>query len=202
MKHARPTLIAAMAACLLPGPGGAGEHAVAAAQFVFVPAPVTGPTAPPGVTRATATVQTTDRIVREISAARDFCGRLAQKEYVIDCLADQLATVADNIPLRGDYREARRTIDAAARDLRALARGNADPALPRARLRTPTLRSSRAITPVRSDALSALNDRAAGILQEAETTLLRSAENSERRMVHYQRIADAVGSTKVLLRSL
>lgn len=205
MRQARITLFAAMSACLLPSLGQTGEHAVAPAQFFFVPQPVIEPRAPSSATPATATVQTTDRIVGEISAARDFCGRIGQQEYVIDCLADQLERAAGNIPRRGDYAEARSVLAGAASDLRSLARDNADPTLGRARLREPGTggqSSSRPITPVRSDALAALNEQAATILQEAETVLLRSAENSERRMVHYQRIADAVGSTKVLLRSL
>ena len=39
------------------------------------------------------------------------------------------------------------------------------------------------------------------VVQQAETKLLRSSENSEKRFQHYQQVATAVGSTKVLLRS-
>ncbi len=39
------------------------------------------------------------------------------------------------------------------------------------------------------------------VIAEAETQLLRATENSDRRASHYRRIAVALGSTKVLLRS-
>lgn len=159
---------------------------------------------PPAVAEpASLSAATTDRVVAQIDAARNFCGRLSQREYVIDCLASELAQVAGDMPA-GEYAEARQAIDRAARKLRALATENADPVLPKGRVRLGTggPTSARPVTPVRSNALNALNDQAAAILEEAETVLLRSAESSERRMVHYQRIAGAVGSTKVLLRSI
>ncbi|TCO70515.1 hypothetical protein [Rhodovulum euryhalinum] len=155
----------------------------------------------PGVTRTTATAATTDRIVRQIEAARDFCGRIAQREYTIDCLAAALDRVARDMP-GGDYDAAGRIIGRTARDLRRLAEANADPALPRGRVRVGDTLSPRALTPVRRDALGPLGDRAAALLQEAETELLRAVEGSARRMIHYQRIAAAVGSAKVLMRSI
>lgn len=43
--------------------------------------------------------------------------------------------------------------------------------------------------------------RPEAIINEAQTLLLRAAESSERRKTAYEGIAEAIGSTKVLLRS-
>ena len=52
-----------------------------------------------------------------------------------------------------------------------------------------------------SDAPAAdVNPRATAILQEAQTGLLRSADTADKR-AQYARIADAIGSNKVLLRA-
>ncbi|MRH21252.1 hypothetical protein [Rhodovulum strictum] len=190
----RTTLLAAALAVLASGPDPA------AAQ-IAAPGPAhPHALAAPGLTRVTATAATTDRIVARIEAARDFCGRIAQHAYVIDCLAAHLEGVARDMP-GGDYRAAGQILDRTARDLRRLAEANADPALPRGRVRVGNATSPRALTPVRPDALGRIGPQASAILQEAETQLLRSAEGSERRMVHYRRIAAAVGSTKFLMRS-
>lgn len=53
--------------------------------------------------------------------------------------------------------------------------------------------------PVRKDVALA---QALAVIVEAETVLLRSAENPGERAAQFQRIASAVGSNKVLLRSL
>ncbi|MGC9418556.1 MAG: hypothetical protein ACP5EN_06230 [Rhodovulum sp.] len=176
-----------------PAPG------VNAPAVLPVRAPVVSP-AVPGATPAFSTANT-DRIIRRIEAGRDFCAGIAQREYVIDCLAAQLERVARAMP-GPDYRTVGQIIGSAARDLRRLAEANADPDLPRGRVRIGGTTSPRALTPVRRDALGRLNRQAAGILQEAETRLLRAGEQSAQRQVHYQRIAAAIGSAKVLLRSI
>ncbi|HDR29678.1 hypothetical protein [Rhodovulum sp.] len=102
---------------------------------------------------------------------------------------------------RGDYRDAKNALTQAACDLGTLAAANRDRTQPQIRLRQPSGETTPALTPVRPEALASVNAAAAQILEEAETRLLRSAESSARRMVHYQRIAAAVGSAKVLLRS-
>ncbi|TCP42928.1 hypothetical protein [Rhodovulum marinum] len=154
----------------------------------------------PGATSAFSTANT-DRILRRIEAGREFCAGIAQREYVIDCLAAQFERVARALP-GPDYRQVGQIIGTAAADLRRLAEANAAPDLPRGRVRIGGTTSPRALTPVRRDGLARLNRQASGILQEAETQLLRAAEGSARRQVHYQRIAAAIGSTKVLLRSV
>jgi hypothetical protein len=148
--------------------------------------------------------EATDEITRRFREARQFCGNLPSAEYTVDCLGDALGQIARSLPATGDYAEAHAAILQASEKLRALARANADPTLPRGtvRQRGPNARSSSSpLTPVRSDALADVNRQAVAILEEAETILLRSAENSAARKVHYQQIAAAVGSNKVLLRS-
>jgi hypothetical protein len=54
---------------------------------------------------------------------------------------------------------------------------------------------------VKAEVVQQLNLEASNILEEAETKLLRSASSDAKRAIHYQRIAAAVGSNKVLLRS-
>ena len=57
------------------------------------------------------------------------------------------------------------------------------------------------ITPVKPETIVPLRQAAANVLEEAETKLLRSASSDAKRAIHYQKIAAAVGSNKVLLRS-
>lgn len=156
---------------------------------------------PPDQPRGLVSDEITDRILRDLSEARDFCIRSPRVEYVIDCLSEEYGRIADRMP-RGDYEAAKSAVAAAARGLGALAAANADPDLPRARLKRPAGAATPPLTPVRSAAVKRLNATAAGIVEEAETRLLRAAERSDRRWPHYRRIAAAVGSTKVLLRSL
>jgi len=145
----------------------------------------------------------TDDIVNQLAAARDFCDSF-RFEYQIDCLAERLKKVARSMPSDGDYADARRVLTRAATKLARLARANQSPDLPRGVASTggdKPIVTQRKLTPVRSETLDATRKAALAIITEAETTLLRSSENSTRRMVHYQRIAEALGSNKVLLRS-
>ncbi|TCP42927.1 hypothetical protein [Rhodovulum marinum] len=157
--------------------------------------------APPGLPRGSLSDGVTGLIVRDLSEARDFCIRSPRVEYVIDCLSEEYGRIAEKMP-RGDYEAAKSAVAEAARGLGALAGANADPRLPRARLKRPGGAATPPLTPVRSTAVNRLNAAAAEIVEEAETVLLRAAERSDRRRAHYQRIAAAIGSTKVLLRAL
>ncbi len=211
----------AAGAALVAAPAFAGHEPVDPSGPIFVPpqyqqggamdldpAPGTGAgpvfVAPTGaVLSGAASILTTDRIVSEISAAAQFCGSLAETSYLVDCLGERLEVIGEALP-DGDYAEARKAIAAAGKKLEALARANRDPEQPRGRaVSTGPDRqaTSRPLTPVRPAAQAAVNRQALAILEEAETVLLRSAENSTRRMAHYQRISEAIGSNKVLLRS-
>ncbi|MCO8144974.1 hypothetical protein NHN26_07025 [Rhodovulum tesquicola] len=159
----------------------------------FYPVPPDGP-------RGVVSDGMTDLILLDIAEARDICRQVPGPEYTVDCLSKALGRIAAKMP-RGDYQDAKNALAQAARDLGALAAANRDRTQPQIRLRQPSGETTPALTPVRPEALASVNAAAAQILEEAETRLLRSAESSARRMVHYQRIAAAVGSAKVLLRS-
>ena len=60
---------------------------------------------------------------------------------------------------------------------------------------------TRPLTAVRKERVKEVNRKAAAIMEEAETKLLRSAQASDRRLIAYAKIAKAVGSNKKLLRS-
>ncbi|MEO0913869.1 MAG: hypothetical protein AAFY59_12910 [Pseudomonadota bacterium] len=166
-------------------------------------APAQNPAAGP-VFAGPASPEATQSIVSRINAARDFCRRVPAQEYTIDCLGDALQTIAADIPADGDYGEAKEALADAAQKLRSLATSNASRELPRGTVRVQReggRSSATPLTPVARETLAQSNAAAVSIIEEAETVLLRSAANSAARRVHYQQIATAVGSTKVLLRS-
>ena len=146
----------------------------------------------------------TDIVVTAISEVQEFCRRIEPKEYQIDCLAERLEATARSLPITGEYADVRRAILQASERLATVARRNRSPSLPAATARAannPSRATSRPLVPVASERLAAANREAVAIIEETETMLLRSAESPENRMSHYQRIAAAVGSNKVLLRS-
>ena len=175
--------------------GGAGP--VVTSPLVFVPPSVfpsiDGPT--------TASQSATDQIAGRIQAAVRLCSGVGGP-YRVDCLADQLASTAASLPDTGDYAEAKAAIEDAAQKLHALARANADAGAPRVTARMGDVRTSRPIIPVAPEAQAEVNVQADAILSEAATVLLRSADNSPQLQDDYIQIATAVGSTKVLLRSI
>lgn len=143
----------------------------------------------------------TTQIVQDLQKGREFCEGLAQQEYVIDCMGDSLAAAAESLPEGGDYAAVKAALTDASEKLEALARQNASQTLTRGLVQANGQQSSRRFTPVASEALASLNAQAVAIIDEAQTVLLRSAQNSDRRKIHYQQIAEAVGSNKILLRS-
>jgi hypothetical protein len=92
----------------------------------------------------------------------------------------------------------------ATRGLQAVTDSYEDPSAPRIRARVgglPAAPQTPSITAIRPDAVARAAAEAEAALDEAVTVLLRSAENSARRQAAFQPIAQALGSTKVLLRS-
>lgn len=144
----------------------------------------------------------TEDIAVWVKSASDFCERLPW-EYRIDCLADQFHKLARSLPSSGPYAPVRRALFEAAEDLRDLAEDNRDPEKPEvmARLSTGGARASRPLVPVSTARREEVIRKAEAIIEEASTVLLRSAENSENRMLHYSQVAKAIDSSKVLLRS-
>ncbi len=146
----------------------------------------------------------TDVLTGNIAAAQAFCGELGNDSYKVDCLAERLGEIADDIPRNTDYAEVRAILKDTSDQLADLARANRDPNQVRGRAvergATP-MRTSRPLNPVTPSALPGVNRQASAILDNTRTLLLRSAESSESKALQYSRIADALGSTKVLLRS-
>ena len=150
-----------------------------------------------------ASTEVTDDIVTQLSETSVICQALPAT-YRIDCLAKQLEDLSDRLPDTGDYGEAKATLEQAADDLAALSRSNRDPSQPRLKVTVPsqdvstTTRPLAAITPT---SLPSANAQAIEILESATTVLLRSPDTQSERAVSYQRIATALDSQKVLLRS-
>lgn len=163
-----------------------------------------GPGNRPVGSAITVTDARTAQIVNQLRQAQAICEFMSD-EYRISCFATTYRELAKEIPSNGDYAEAKKALNDAAKKLEALARNNVDRAKPalRAKIRTGggATVSTPPISAVRKDRAPSLNRQASEIVAEAETVLLRSASSDARRAIHYQRIAAAVGSNKVLLRS-
>lgn len=194
------------------GAAMAGPRPVAVSPSVFVPPVVALPPAPPAAAvdpalanAQTASAQATQRIVRTIRSSQVFCASVGNSAYAIDCLSERLAATAASLPETGDYAEAREALTVASRKLNQVARNNSTRDLPRINVRQPVeggIATSRPLVPVAPERQAEANAQAAAILDEAATVLLRSTESADDRRDDYLQIATAVGSNKVLLRSL
>ena len=144
----------------------------------------------------------TDSIVKNIQLVKSECRNYAPA-YRIDCLAQGLKQVASRFP-GGEYGPARAILSRAASKLGSLVARNADSdaeiieSKPNA---NPHFKSKRRYRAIKKAALGAVMKEAQAIVEEAVTQLMRSYENGDRRSAHYQKIAKATDSVKVLLRS-
>lgn len=146
----------------------------------------------------------TNRISKDFNAAVTECGRY-DEIYRIDCLRRNMQRIADSLPDDGDYRGVKRILSDAAGKLGGIVEKYADLKAPRLTPPTganPRFRLNRSYKAVRRDKVRQAMAEATMVIQEAATQLLRSSENSTARLAHYQSISTAVGSTKVLLRSI
>ena len=171
-------------------PGGDSDGAAAAAA------------AKSKATTTTASQQAS-AVVAELEGITDTCERV-NATYRVDCIASELEFVAATLPRRGDYRAARQALNQASNRLNRLTRRNRDASQPLVRVKLPAgdpRDATRPLTAVRGDTVSSTNTEARLVLDATVTTLLRASERSADRSVHYQRIAEAVGSNKLLLRS-
>lgn len=139
-----------------------------------------------------------------IASARTFCSKI-DDAYVVDCLAERLGDIARQVPDGTDYEALDKVLADTSKKLEQLARANRDSSLPRGRATQQagekTTTTSRPLTPVSPSSAASVNQQAEAILAEAETLLLRSGEGSKERQLQYAKLADAIGSNKVLLRS-
>jgi hypothetical protein len=151
---------------------------------------------------ASVTTAATNNAVQAINGIVSECKKY-DPAYRTDCLAQGLKEVAARLP-RGEYDKARSIISSAASKLNKLVSRNVDTSqdvIQSTPNSNPRLKTKRRYRAVKKEALAAVMKEAQGIVDEAVTELLRSYENSDKRHAHYQKIATAVGSTKVLLRS-
>ena len=160
---------------------------------------VGGGTVPAGADVPTSYI--TSSIVKNINAARAECGGY-DPVYRIDCLRQRFADIARRIPSGPAYSQARQIVGRAASQLGRIQGSISDQKAPRKRSRgNARLKEAKVYTAARRDKLNKAMEQARQVIAEAETQLLRAGENSEKRAGHYQQIAAALGSTKVLLRS-
>jgi hypothetical protein len=136
-------------------------------------------------------------IAKKLQEVADQCKALGRPAYEIDSLGDGKAAVSQDIPDDADFGAARAAVAQAARSLNALAEENRATDLPP--IERPNVAGQ--IVPVAVDRLAASRERAARIVEETQTVLLRSSETDPAHVEPYQRIVAALDSSKVLLRS-
>jgi hypothetical protein len=146
----------------------------------------------------------TDIVVSSIETGIEHCGQYTDV-WRVDCISDELERMARKMPKAAEYSRAKSELLAASARLRALAQQNADPKQPPIRrtakvgkTRRTTTRPITAVAPAR---VVATNLAADAVISELSTTLLRSSGNSASTARELTRVAQAVDSTKVLLRS-
>jgi len=136
---------------------------------------------------------TTNEIVRRLRQAESECGQVPA-EYRADCLQQGYRSAAGPASGKADYSTAQTELNSVSRSIGGLVSQNADTAA------QPLRKGGKTYRAVKKNAVATVNSRAAAIITEAETKLLRSASSGLRK-THYTRIAQAVGSTKKILRS-
>lgn len=142
-------------------------------------------------------------VLTSLSSVQAFCGGISDRSYRVDCLADQLQAVSAGIPEGTDYEEVRSVLRDTSTKLEKLVRANPANATPRISVSSAGesgLATSRPISAIQSAKLDQVSAEAEAILEEAKTILLRSAGTGQRQS-QYVRIAQAIDSSKVLLRS-
>lgn len=186
---------------VLLGQGNDGGHGGPDAEASGFGAAVVGGSfiRPPAGGGAAAAVAAPAMVAVLLTRGAGLCSRVPE-EYLTDCIATLFREAASLTPQYGAYSDAYRVLDDAATRLDQLVSANVDPDKPPIRLRTGGGGSSPRMRAVRPGAVAQVNAAAATILAETETVLLRSPVTVAARQ-DYARIAEAVGSNKLLLRS-
>lgn len=146
----------------------------------------------------------TRRIEAWLQDSDAYCGDL-KAEYRVDCLADQYEQIAKSLPRSGDYNRLRTILAQAARDLDAVVKKNAARNVasirPKKKADAPRAFAKRDLRAVRKSQTANAARAAERSVQEAQTRLLRSSENSRRRKIPFTRVANAMDSNKRLFRA-
>lgn len=144
----------------------------------------------------------TNAIVVAIEAGGGFCAQVPE-EYLVSCIAQSLRTTAAAMPTAGDYGESRKILLESARKLEKIVTDNKDTSKPAVSITSKRgkkkIKLDR-VTPIKPEKAKVAKSQAVAVLAEAETRLLRSPDNSQKSLA-YQKIAAAVDSNKILLRS-
>ncbi len=136
----------------------------------------------------------TNGIVNEIRRGAKQCSSLGGA-YRAECLGDVFSRASGLAGRRPDYSGASSELRKLGRNLKKIAGKYHDRKAPKAKLGRKSYKA------VAKDALRKANRESAQAIEEAVTKLLRSAGNSQKRKTHYTTIANAVNSTKKILRS-
>lgn len=151
--------------------------------------------APPVIIRGDDGVdeRVTRNVVAFIRSGTAECAGLPP-EYRADCLAQVYYQAASLLQGPG-YADARRELVGAAQRIERVVTQNLDRSQP------PIQTGGKTARPVRRQAVSRVNREVRRIVADTEKRLIRSAGRSAKRRSHYQRIAQAVGTGKTILRS-
>lgn len=147
---------------------------------------------------------TTGRIVNALNAATAFCSAKADRAFTLDCMNYEYWKIVETLPESGEYADVRVALEVAATRMSALVERHNDKAPAQTLSRTgiePKV-TTRKINPIVSAAIPSAAREAADAIAEAQTVLLRSTGNSDLRRAQFQRIAQAMESGAILLRSL
>ncbi|MCP4123937.1 MAG: hypothetical protein GY751_19490 [Bacteroidetes bacterium] len=137
--------------------------------------------------------KTTRSFERAMGEANSECISLSI-EYRADCLAQSFRE-AGSKATKKVYDPVKNEFNTAAGNIENIVAANLDNEAPVFNEGGKTYR------PIKSKNIAGVNRKVSKIVAETATRLIRSAGNSAARKVHFQRIAKAVDSTKVLLRS-
>ncbi|PCJ04468.1 MAG: hypothetical protein COB16_18675 [Rhodobacteraceae bacterium] len=142
-------------------------------------------------TNNTLSARTTNRVIYILGRGFEKCTRLPPV-YRYDCYRQTYRKASDI--LRGSlvYSEAYKALTGVEEALRLVVRNNVDPS------KKPIRRGLKTYKPIQESAIPEAKARTERAMQQAETILLRAPDNKQ---MQYSRIADAVNSNKVLLRS-
>jgi hypothetical protein len=146
---------------------------------------------------------TTHKIVLDLASIRKECGGY-DEVYRVDCLRQGIDMIVASLPDNSEYRDAKRILKKASSRLSRIVSTYQDTAAPKLEVpadANPRFRKRRRYVAIKREVVPDAMAKAQNVIDEAATQLLRSSENSERRLAHYQEISVAVDSTKVLLRS-
>lgn len=133
----------------------------------------------------------TKSVVKTLSRGTSRC-RKQPAAYRYDCYRWVYRRAANQLRTNDAYSEAQQALEQVERSLEAVIAQNRDTTQPKRR------RALETYTPVKPAAIPRVKRATIQALEKAETILLRSPADKQE---HYTRIAEAINSNKVLLRS-